>query len=139
MVKLFAVLLISLPFTINAQTEADIIGTWIVTWGKQTPSNEIPPGNELMTLMIEFFKGSVWTFHQDKTFRIRFRPNIHPAMEEMKFLDNTQWKYISASKELRIGTPEDDYSYLIVTIKKSGTGIEAYFDDTPIYLTLQKQ
>lgn len=116
-----------------------MIGTWNSIDGKAT-SNELPPDvNQMMDIMIDGFKGSVWTFNENGTFRIKFKENLSPVMEEMKFLDNKLWKFDEPTNEVRIGTKQDNYNHLVLTIKKVDSGINVFFSDTPIYLTLTKK
>lgn len=60
-------------------------------------------------------------------------------MEDMKFLDNKLWRFDEATKQVRIGTKEDNYNHLVLSIKRVDSGINVYFSDTPIYLTLKKE
>ena len=91
-----------------------------------------------MAVMIDGFKNSTWSFNENGTFRIEFKENASPIVEEMKFLGNTLWKLDGSTKQIRIGTKRDNYNHLILSVKHFDAGINVYFSDTPIYLTLKK-
>lgn len=141
MKKILLTALLFFPFIINAQTinQSELVGTWTALDGKVT-SAELPADvKQMMAMMIDGFKESTWTFNENGTFRIKFKENLSPVMEEMKFLDNKLWKLNKSNNLIRIGTKEDNYNHLVLTAKQINSGINVYFSDTPIYLTLQKE
>jgi hypothetical protein len=85
------------------------------------------------------FDTSVWSFNSDGSFNIKFKENLSPEMEEMKFLDNKLWKIDEQSKQIRIGTKSDNYNHLVLTNQLKNNNLKVVFSDTPIYLLLQKQ
>jgi hypothetical protein len=121
-----------LPFLINAQTinRTEIVGTWKAIDGKTTSAEFPADVKEMMLMMIDGFKESTWIFNENGTFRINFKPDLSPVMEEMKFLDNKLWKFIDSINQIRIGTKEDNYYHLVVTAKRVDSGIDVYFSDT---------
>ena len=88
--------------------------------------------------MIDSFKESIWTFNENGAFRIKFGPNLSPAMEEIIFLDNTLWRFDNSLNEIQIGTKEDDYNHLVISPMQTPMGMNVYFSDTTIYLTFKK-
>tara|TARA_B110000902_G_scaffold262648_1_gene339933 strand:- start:64 stop:495 length:432 start_codon:yes stop_codon:yes gene_type:complete len=140
MKKLIVILLLSFPILVNAQTigKSDIIGTWRAIDGKIT-LDELPPNvNQMMKMMIDGFNESTWSFNENGTFRLKFKQNLSPIMEEMKFLDKKLWKLDSSTKQILIGTKEDNYNHLALSVKQVESGMNVYFSDTPIFLTLKK-
>ncbi|RNI29953.1 hypothetical protein EFA69_10525 [Rufibacter immobilis] len=139
--KILMVLLFCLPILVNAQkiNKSDIIGTWTAIDGKITSTGLPADVKQMMTLMIDGFKESTWTFNENGTFRIKFKENLSPLMKEMKFLDNKLWKFNDSISQIRIGTKEDNYYHLVLTAKQANSGMIVYFSDTPIYLTLKKR
>jgi len=125
----------------NSQSidKSDIIGQWTVTKGKTTSSDLPTDVNQMMTMMINGFDQSVWTFNSNGRFRIEFTKELSPVMEEMKFLDNKLWKYIDSSNLIKIGTKEDNFNHLVLSAKAVESDIEIQFSDTPIILTLRKK
>jgi hypothetical protein len=139
--KILVTVFLFLPVLVNAQTisKLDVIGTWIVIDGKTT-SSELPIDiKKMMTIMIDGFKNSTWTFDESGTFRIKSKPNLSPFMKEMMLLDNKQWKFIGSKKQIRIGTKDDNYNHMVLNAKRVDSGMNVYFSDTPIYLTLKKE
>jgi hypothetical protein len=139
--KMFTILLICLPVLLNAQTinRSEIIGTWTAIDGMTTSAELSTDVKQMMAMMIEGFKESTWTFDENGTFRIKLKKNLSPVMEEMKFLDNKLWKFNGSINQIRIGTKEDNYNHLVLSAKQVNSGMNVYFSDTPIYLTLKKQ
>lgn len=141
MYKILLTAFLFFPFIINAQTitQSEVVGTWTAIDGKVT-SAELPADvKQMMAMMIDGFKESTWTFNENGTFRIKFKENLSPVMEEMKFLDNKLWKFNNSNNLIQIGTKEDNYNHLVLTTKKTDSGMNIYFSDTPIYLTLKKE
>ena len=138
--KLLMIAFLFLPLSMNAQNinKSDIDGIWIAIDGKITLTDLPADVKEMMIMMIDAFKESTWTFKEDGIFRIKFKPNLNPVMNEMKFLDNKLWKFVESSNQIQIGTKEDNYNHLILMVKQVDLGINVYFSDTPIYLTLKK-
>lgn len=140
MSRALATFFLFVPLLINAQTinRSEIVGTWKAIDGKTT-SEELPANvKEMMIMMIDGFKESTWTFNENGTFRINFKPDLSPVLKEMKFLDKKLWKFIDSINQVRIGTKEDNYNHLVLTAKRVDSGIDVYFSDTPIYLNLKK-
>lgn len=138
--KILMVLLFCMPILVNAQKikKSDIIGTWTAIDGKVTSPRLPADVKQMMTMMIDGFKESSWTFNENGTFRIKFKENLSPIMKEMKFLDNKLWKFNDSISQIRIGTKEDNYYHLVLSAKQVSSGMMVYFSDTPIYLTLKK-
>lgn len=138
--KILFIFLILVPYLNNAQTieRSDIIGEWIVIEGKTTKTELRPEVNQMMKMMIDGFEESIWTFASNGSFRINFKENLSPLMEEMKFLDEKLWKLNESKKQIRIGTKEDNYNHLVLLVKQFDSKIKVYFSDTPIYLILKK-
>lgn len=129
-----------LTTSINAQTinSKQLTGTWKVINGATT--SELPAeAGQMMVLMLDGFDTSTWSFNSDGTFNIKFKENLSPVMEEMKFLDNKLWKIDESTKQIRIGTKSDNYNHLVMSNQLEGNNLKVVFSDTPIYLILEKQ
>jgi hypothetical protein len=139
--RILATFFLLVPLLIKAQTinRSEIVGTWKAIDGKTTSTDLSEDVRKMMLIMIDGFKESTWTFNENGAFRINFKPDLNPVMEEMKFLDNKLWKFIDSINQIRIGTKEDNYYHLVLTAKRADSGIDVYFSDTPIYLTLKKE
>jgi hypothetical protein len=131
-------LLLTTP--LNAQTinSEQLIGTWKVINGATTSELSAEVG-QMMSLMLDGFDTSVWSFNSDGSFNIKFKENLSPEMEEMKFLDNKLWKIDQQTKQIRIGTKSDYYNHLVLENQFKNNNLKVVFSDTPIYLLLQKQ
>ena len=139
--KIVLALFLFLPILSNAQeiNRSDIVGTWTAVDGKIASTKLTADVKQMMLMMIDGFKQSTWTFNGNGTFRIKLKPHQSPLMEQMKVLDNKLWKFIKPLSQIRIGTKEDNYYHLVLTAKRVNSGMNVYFSDTPIYLTLRKE
>ncbi|SMD32908.1 hypothetical protein SAMN04488029_1268 [Reichenbachiella faecimaris] len=142
MMKKISTLILGLILTLslNAQSinSEQLAGTWKVING--TTTSELPAEvGRMMLLMLDGFDTSTWSFNSDGTFNIKFKENLSPIMEEMKFLDNKLWKIDEPTKQIRIGTKSDNYGHLVMTNQLQGDNLKVVFSDTPIYLLLEKQ
>jgi hypothetical protein len=141
MTKISMFFFLFLPLLVNAQTieRSEIVGTWKAIDGKMTSTDLPEDVKKMMAMMIDGFKESIWTFNENGTFKIKFKPNLPPVMKEMNVLDNKLWKIVDSINQIRIGTKEDNYNHLVITAKRVDLGMNVYFSDTPIYLTLKKE
>lgn len=140
--KTISILTLGLLLTtpLNAQTinSEQLTGTWTVINGATT--SELPAEvGQMMSLILDGFDTSVWSFNSDGSFNIKFKENLSPEMEEMKFLDNKLWKIDQQTKQIRIGTKSDYYNHLVLENQFKNNNLKVVFSDTPIYLLLQKQ
>ncbi|NVO33316.1 hypothetical protein [Hymenobacter lapidiphilus] len=139
--KILLTVFMFFPMIVSAQkiSKSDLNGTWIVIDGKIT-SDELPADTKkMMTVMIDGFRKSTWNFNEGGNFRIKFKPNASDFMKEMMFLDNKQWEFIDSIQQIRIGTKNDNYNHLVLRVKRGDSGMNIYFSDTPIYLTLKEE
>lgn len=130
---------ILLTLSTSAQTidSEQLTGKWEVIDGATTAelSAEL---NQMMLLMLDGFDTSVWSFNTDGTFNIKFKENLSPVMEGMKFLDNKRWIIDKKTQQIRIGTKNDNYNHLVLSNQLQGNKLKVVFSDTPIYLLLEK-
>ena len=129
-----------LTTSLNAQSinSENLTGTWKVVNGATT--SELPAEiGQMMLMMLDGFDTSTWSFNPDGTFNIKFKENLSPVMQEMKFLDNKLWKIDEPTKQIRIGTKSDNYNHLVMSNQLEGNNLKVVFSDTPIYLILEKQ
>ncbi|WP_044213118.1 hypothetical protein [Flammeovirga sp. OC4] len=137
--KIILTLALLCPFIFKAQTieKSKIIGVWKVVDGKASMQNLPQEAVQMMPMLIDSFKESEWTFEDNGTFRLKFNGNLSPMLEDMKFLDNKLWK-ISDSQKIRIGTKEDNYNHLVLSVQQLDAVMVIYFSDVPISLSLKK-
>ena len=129
-----------LTTSLNAQSinSENLTGTWKVVNGATT--SELPAEiGQMMLMMLDGFDTSTWSFNPDGTFNIKFKENLSPVMQEMKFLDNKLWKIDEPTKQIRIGTKSDNYNHLVMSNQLEGNNLKVVFSDTPIYLLLEEQ
>ena len=131
-------LILSLSLSAQSINSEQLTGTWKVINGATT--SELPAEvGRMMLLMLDGFDTSTWSFSSDGTFNIKFKENLSPIMEEMKFLDNKLWKIDEPTKQIRIGTKNDNYNHLVISNQLQANNLKVVFSDTPIYLLLEKQ
>jgi len=129
-----------LSTSLNAQSinAEQLTGTWKVVNGATT--SQLPAEVEqMMLIMLDGFDTSTWSFNSDGTFNIKFKDNLSPVMQEMKFLDNKLWKIDEPTKQINIGTKSDNYNHLVMSNQLQGNNLKVVFSDTPIYLILEKK
>lgn len=129
-----------LTTSLNAQSinSEQLTGTWKVVNGATTSELNAEVG-QVMLMMLDGFDTSTWSFNSDGTFNIKFKENLSPVMQEMKFLDMKLWKIDEPTKQIGIGTKSDNYNHLVMSNQLQGTNLKVVFSDTPIYLILEKK
>ena len=142
--KIILSLTIGLFIALSSQAQStsidsvQLIGIWTVINGAK--ASGLPAEvDELMLMMLDGFNRSSWTFNSDGTFNLKFKENLSATMKEMKFLDNKRWKIDTTTEQIRIGTKSDNYNHLVLANELQGDKLKVMFNDTPIYLILEKQ
>ena len=134
LVLLLPMYLISLQSKAQNFTENDVKGNWTITEVITTK-----PVNETQKKVVAGFKNGVFVFNNDHSFELKTQDkSIYITMLKQQ-LAKAQWQFIANTKEIKIGTLQNNYSILNIEIKeKDNNTILFVLSETGIGLVVRK-
>jgi hypothetical protein len=145
MKNIFIIILISAAFKANAQLAPayNFIGEWVCTDVKITNSDELkanPSAKQALEMMRNIFLQSKFSFNANSAFSFELGIDKSDDAKEMArmFNNNNKWKLNNEKGLISIGTPQDNYSIMGLTMKEENDYMVFYLDDSPIILKMQR-
>jgi hypothetical protein len=133
-------LLFVLPFCLvfnqaKAQTftEKDIIGNWTVI---EVLSSK--PNNDTEKKVVAGFKNSTFVFNTDHTFELKSTDKSIYITMLSRQLVKAQWMYFANNNEIKIGTPQNNYSILNIEMQHKGEATQFILKESNISLVVKK-
>ncbi|GAA4301246.1 hypothetical protein [Aestuariibaculum suncheonense] len=91
----------------------------------------------MLNLIKERFESAKFKFNENGIFRLSFKDDIPPFLEELKFLDNKKWIQESVNT-VSIGE-NNDYSLMMIEIIKKNDKIYFSLRETPLLIEVEKK
>lgn len=141
MKKNLILLLLFISVGIQAQSldKEYLIGTWTVD-KVSVPEMDIETEQKAVFKQLkDDFEESIFTFHSDGTFNLELKKGVPEFMEELKFLNNTRWKFEEDNSSIFIGTEKDNYSLARILIMVKQETVFFLMEETPFLFTMKKK
>lgn len=134
------ILTVILTFSLSAQTinQNKLIGTWIAVQVEVLEMDMSQEQLQLMQTLKNGFLHSTYTFHSNGKFNIAFKDGVPEVMEELQFLNNTNWKFDQNNSHISIGNEEDNYSLMGFYILIEGNDIFFQIEESLFIMKMKK-
>lgn len=133
----FCILTIQSTFCQTIEQQ-DITGTWTVTQAMIDPKISLKE-KEMMELMKKSLLNSTLQFKENGKFFITFSKEAPAFMDEMKTLNNKDWKFDKDDQLILTGNKEGNYNHLRLYVKKTDGKFLFAMSDAPIILEMVKK
>ena len=134
--KKIQILIFIIAFSSNISgqvfNEKEIEGKWKVE--KVVSENSNPE----LKILIEGFKSSTFTFHQNRNFELSTTSKSEMFTMITSMTKGAKWKYFQHNKSKRIGSQKDKYSIMGISIKELNGQILFYIEESGIVLQMKK-
>ncbi|MGL2967114.1 hypothetical protein [Flavobacterium sp. XGLA_31] len=113
--------------------EKDLVGRWTVTEVISTK-----PNNDTQLKVVAGYKNSTFVFNADHSFELKTADKSIYITMLTRQLVKAQWQWNNSTNEIKIGTPQNNYSILKIQLQRKNSDTLFILEDSGIGLLVRK-